>query len=343
MSGVQQKTNKPQAGQPFRPAEILSGPSELLSRTLRAGVPHTAAVVLWAVASRIGKNTHCWPSHGRLAKELNLSERSVRRHLQALQELGLLRSEERGHGHSLKYFCLWHAMLEDGYRPPTKVPRKAKTVRPAADKPSRTPGQIGQQNHLQTRTSQERTSSLKLPVPQQVAALPERRTQVDLSKPIDHKTPWPNPEDSPEQQLIALYQRKTRAPMPAALFREIREALELRNVPLPLYVEELRQHAANRWENPGGFLLWFARRFFQQTVPALVPQQAQPQLGAGKALPCRCGGGGYVQVGAEIVHCTCAMGAEVARVDRQRLAEAATHDPAVSEPARGRSATAPTR
>ena len=320
MSGVQQKTNKPQVGQPFRPAEILSGCSELLARVLRAGVPHSVALTLWAVASRIGKNTHCWPSHGRLAKELNLSERSVRRHLQALQDLGLLRSEERGHGHSLKYFVLWHAMLEDGYRPPATAPRKAKTVRPTADKPIRPPGQIGRQNHHQTEPSQERTSSLQSRPQQNAVASLERQIQGVIQKLIDEETPLTEHHDSPEAELLAIYRYKAKTEMTEAVFRRLRENLELRCIPLAAFVVELRRHSASNWTNPAGLVLWLSQRFVGQTMPATLPQPAQPQLGAGKAIACACGGGGYFQVGAEVRHCTCLMGQECARVDRRRRA-----------------------
>ena len=144
---------------------------------------------------------------------------------------------------------------------------------------------------------------------------------------MDDETRWPNPTDSPEQQLVALYQRKTHAPMPAVLFREIRETLELRNIPLPLYLAELRSHAANHWDNPGGFLLWFARRFSERTVPALLAPPTQPPLGAGKALPCGCGGGGYLSA-EPLVFCACAMGKEVERVHRRQLPSSSAHVPA---------------
>jgi biotin operon repressor len=66
----------------------------LKSKTLSAGDKMTFAMLL----SYAWQNDYCFPGQERLAKDLGLSDRSVRTHLKSLQAQGLLAIKRRGQG-----------------------------------------------------------------------------------------------------------------------------------------------------------------------------------------------------------------------------------------------------
>src|SRR4029077_9451955 len=66
----------------------------LRSTKLSAGDKMTFAMLL----SYAWQNDYCFPGQRRLAEDLGLDERSVRRHLKALQTNGLLAIRQRGQG-----------------------------------------------------------------------------------------------------------------------------------------------------------------------------------------------------------------------------------------------------
>lgn len=66
----------------------------LKSKTLSAGDKMTFAMLL----SYAWQNDHCFPGQERLAKDLGLTDRSVRSHLKSLEAKGLLTIQRRGQG-----------------------------------------------------------------------------------------------------------------------------------------------------------------------------------------------------------------------------------------------------
>lgn len=63
-------------------------------------LPAAQKALLFALASRADASGCCFPSQARLAKEAGMGERSVRRHLAAFEEAGLIerRARMRGEG-----------------------------------------------------------------------------------------------------------------------------------------------------------------------------------------------------------------------------------------------------
>ena len=66
----------------------------LKSNKLSSGDKMTFAMLL----SYAWQNDYCFPGQERLAKDMGLDQRSVRRHLKALQTIGLLAIQRRGQG-----------------------------------------------------------------------------------------------------------------------------------------------------------------------------------------------------------------------------------------------------
>lgn len=58
-------------------------------------LPHRAISVYIYLADRANKNGECWPAIPTIARELKLSQSTVRRALQDLRNEGLLETEQR--------------------------------------------------------------------------------------------------------------------------------------------------------------------------------------------------------------------------------------------------------
>ena len=58
-------------------------------------LPHRAISVYAYLSDRANKNGECWPAIPTIAKELKLSESTVRRALRDLRKAGLLTTEQR--------------------------------------------------------------------------------------------------------------------------------------------------------------------------------------------------------------------------------------------------------
>lgn len=71
----------------------------LTSKQLNSGDKMTFAMLL----SYAWQNNFCFPGQQRLADDLGLDERSVRRHLKALEAIGLLTIKRRGQGKTNVY------------------------------------------------------------------------------------------------------------------------------------------------------------------------------------------------------------------------------------------------
>lgn len=61
----------------------------------RLELPHRAISVYTYLADRADKNGECWPAIPTIAKELKLSQSTVRRALHDLRKAGLLETEQR--------------------------------------------------------------------------------------------------------------------------------------------------------------------------------------------------------------------------------------------------------
>ena len=61
----------------------------------RMDLPHRAVAVYIYLANRANKNGECWPAIPPIAKELKLSQSTVRRALNDLRKAGLITTEQR--------------------------------------------------------------------------------------------------------------------------------------------------------------------------------------------------------------------------------------------------------
>ncbi len=61
----------------------------------RTDLPHRAVSVYIYLADRANKDSECWPGIRTIAKELKLSESTVRRALNDLRQAGLVETEQR--------------------------------------------------------------------------------------------------------------------------------------------------------------------------------------------------------------------------------------------------------
>lgn len=58
-------------------------------------LPHRAVAVYIYLYDRANKNGECWPSVSTIAKEIKLSQATVRRAIKDLRELGLIETTQR--------------------------------------------------------------------------------------------------------------------------------------------------------------------------------------------------------------------------------------------------------
>ena len=61
----------------------------------RTDLPHRAVSVYIYLADKANKNGECWPAIPTIARELKLSQTTVRRALDDLRKAGLLETEQR--------------------------------------------------------------------------------------------------------------------------------------------------------------------------------------------------------------------------------------------------------
>lgn len=77
----------------------------------RMDLPHRAKSVYIYLADRANKNNECWPAIPTIAKELELSQSTVRRALQDLRKAGLLETEQRYRKHEEQLALYSEAMI----------------------------------------------------------------------------------------------------------------------------------------------------------------------------------------------------------------------------------------
>lgn len=73
----------------------------------RMDLPHRAKSVYIYLADRANKDGKCWPAIPTIARELKLSQSTVRRALQDLRKAGLLETEQRYREHGGKSSLLY--------------------------------------------------------------------------------------------------------------------------------------------------------------------------------------------------------------------------------------------
>ena len=66
-----------------------------LDHIYRSELPHRAVSVYTYLADRSNKEGECWPAIPTIARELKLSQSTVRRALQDLRKAGLISTEQR--------------------------------------------------------------------------------------------------------------------------------------------------------------------------------------------------------------------------------------------------------
>lgn len=121
---------------------------------------------------------------------------------------------------------------------------------------------------------------------------------------------------SPEEELRAIHEEKTGIRISPDVERRIWELVELRDVPRVEFIERLRPHVPNTWENPAGFLTSFAKRINQVvgteiTIPESPPEPSKNPNGRCSA----CNGLG--KVGDE--WCTCQTGRDFHALELRSL------------------------
>lgn len=70
-----------------------------LDHIYRSELPHRAVSVYTYLADRANKDGECWPAIPTIARELKLSQSTVRRALQDLRKEGLVSTEQRYRKH----------------------------------------------------------------------------------------------------------------------------------------------------------------------------------------------------------------------------------------------------
>lgn len=70
-------------------------PMSRLSFLYRTELPHRAIAVYIYLADRANKSGECWPAIPTVARELKLSQSTVRRALNDLRKAGILETEQR--------------------------------------------------------------------------------------------------------------------------------------------------------------------------------------------------------------------------------------------------------
>lgn len=66
-----------------------------LDLVYRMELPHRAVAVYSYLADRANKDGECWPAIPTIAREIKLSEATVRRGIRDLEKAGLIKTEQR--------------------------------------------------------------------------------------------------------------------------------------------------------------------------------------------------------------------------------------------------------
>ncbi len=88
----------------------------------RMELPHRAVAVYLYLYDRANRDGECWPSIPTIARELKLSESTVRRAIQDLKKAGLLVTEQRYRARGARAACFFRS----GNCDRVKIPSDAK-------------------------------------------------------------------------------------------------------------------------------------------------------------------------------------------------------------------------
>lgn len=83
-----------------------------LDSVYRSELPHRARTVYIYLADRANKDGECWPAIPTIAKELQLSQTTVRRALNDLRKAGWLQTEQRYRKNGAKSSLLYSIKRE---------------------------------------------------------------------------------------------------------------------------------------------------------------------------------------------------------------------------------------
>ena len=83
-----------------------------LDPVYRSELPHRARTVYIYLADRANKDGECWPAIPTIAKELKLSQTTVRRALKDLRKAGWLQTEQRYRKNGAKSSLLYSIKRE---------------------------------------------------------------------------------------------------------------------------------------------------------------------------------------------------------------------------------------
>lgn len=126
---------------------------------------------------------------------------------------------------------------------------------------------------------------------------------------------------SPEDALKAIYLAKAAEPIPVVVLSAIRTNLELTQVTLDEFVDELKKHhLQGNWRNPAGFLIDFSRRYRSKIRSASAPlTAAEAEEKNYRCLICSSTvrGEGVRLVDDKLVPCSCASHEYISR-ERER-------------------------
>ncbi len=87
--------------------EHLSKQAERYKEDYHSDLPHRAVTVYAYLADRANKDGECWPAIPTIARELKLSQSTVRRALRDLRKEGLIQTEQRYRNHGGKSSLLF--------------------------------------------------------------------------------------------------------------------------------------------------------------------------------------------------------------------------------------------
>jgi hypothetical protein len=135
---------------------------------------------------------------------------------------------------------------------------------------------------------------------------------------------------NPRDEVRAIYLQKTGTTISPEVLGRFFEMIEIREVPIPEAIGELRRHVPNIWRNPDGFLIDFAKKIKTKMPETVVPRAVTPETRA-ENQPCpKCRGGGRVL---ELIegqrprqtdqYCDCPMAKSVQAADRSIAAKRA--------------------
>jgi hypothetical protein len=285
------------------------------------------AKFIWARLARFcGENGQAFPSIRILAEQLGLSHRQVQRGLAALEGQHFIRrvfrKTNKGDFTSTIYVFLLHPIFLEALR---ACESKANPASNSAVVTETSPGGERVVTTKIKRRLEEKTSSSPEvcnrtpPPPTPSSKFRDRPKSAVTNVDDDHPTWQKNsPYKGDRDELIALIQASVGQPPDRRLIRDIVEGLELRNISLREYLEDIHPRLC-RLKHPPGF------GFFRHHLTAWHDgKRALPSASAEKPVsPCpSCSGTGR----RANKYCDCAMGRDLEQVEKRIARMAAARE-----------------